>query len=846
MKNILSFIKKYPRKRVIAVCISAVLVILLAVMPMAAARRNKTEGAKASILSGTVKRGDVSTVLIASGALSQQDGEKIDIPSSVKLKEYLVSNGDSVKKGDDLATVDKVTLMQAISSVQETMDYLRKETEKARTESSTDSIKAQRKGTVKAVYAKEGDDVQSVMLKKGALAVLSLDGLMSVEVEPESDISAGEKVKVVFKDKTCVNGQVDTYLDGVARITFEDDNYTEGTKVTITKADGTKIGSGKIRINSRWNATAYSGTVSSVKIKEKESVSSGKTLFTLKNVSSTAKYDNLASQHRKYEELMLTLFEMYQSGTVKAPFDGIVSGIDKNSTLLLSDTGSLSIELLANAPDGNNETTYCNYIGRIDAVNEGIWAVNLNPENQVITDYKNLLHVDFSEEKMTQNGNFNPTVPVYELDENGWNQIDTNDVKAGDVILFAGTDTSDIVWAVRVIKGTVLPPDITTEPSTTAPTTTEPTTTAPSTTEPSTTVPSTTHPSTSPTRPSGSDITIPSGSDITIPSGSDITIPSGGDITIPSGDDITMPSGGDITMPSGGDFTMPSGGDITMPSGGDITMPSSGDITMPSGGDFTMPSGGDITMPSGGDITMPSGGDITMPSGGDFTMPSGGDVTIPSGGNITIPGGGFFGGSFSGDLSGLQSGMIQGENEFKLFDLEGITVLSVTPNDIITVTVSVDELDLSKIETGMKAEITLDAFIGEGFEGVISNIGTSGKNSGGNSKFSVEITMDRAENMLVGMNATAKIILASQKDVLTVPVEALCDLGNETVIYTKYDKGDDTLKKPVAVTVGASDGEVAQILSGLDEGQEYYYSYYDEYQSSESSDRFSMGRFGDM
>ena len=101
------------------------------------------------------------------------------------------------------------------------------------------------------------------------------------------------------------------------------------------------------------------------KVSEKEEVSSGEALFTLENVSSTAKYDNLASQHRNYEELMLSLFEMYQSGTLKAPSDGTVSGIEKDSTLLLSNAEGVSIELLANSPDGNDEISYNNYIGKI-------------------------------------------------------------------------------------------------------------------------------------------------------------------------------------------------------------------------------------------------------------------------------------------------------------------------------------------------------------------------------------------------------------------------------------------------------------------------------------------------
>ena len=691
--------------------------------------------------------------LKGAGTLSQQDGEKISIPSTVKIKGFLVSNGDRVKKGDYLAEIDRVTLMQAISDIQETMDYLREEMEDAKGESSTDKVTAQKAGTVKAVYAESGDDVQSVMLKKGALAVVSLDGLMSVELETDKDISAGEKVKIIFKDKTEVSGQVKTYLDGVAKIVFEDENYTEGTKVTVIKKDGAEIGSGKIQINSRWNATAYSGTVSSVKVSKKEKVSSGEILFTLKNVSSTAKYDNLVSQHRDYEELMLSLFEIYQSGTVKSPIDGIVSGIDKESTLLLSNTEGVSVELLANSPDGNDATVYNNYIGKIVSVNDGVWNVNLNAENQTVTDYKNLLEVDFTEEKMTENGNFNPTVPVYELDGNVWKQIGVDEVKTGDILLFTGTGISDIVWAVRVVKGS----------STPAETTTQPTTEAPTTTEPSTTAPSTTQPSPPPSNP-----------------------------------------GGDMTRPNG---------------------------------DVTAPVGGDMTMPSGDDVTMPSVGDVTSPSGGDFTLPSGQNQSQGQ-----LPGGSFSGGSL-GDLSG----MMQSENEFELFELEGTTVALVTPQNEMTVSVTVDELDLSLIEIGMTAEITLDAFMGEAFEGTVTNIGTSGENSGGNSKFAVEITMDRAENMLEGMNATAKIVLSSHTDVLTVPVEALCDMGNETVIYTKYNKGEETLEKPVTVTVGASDGEKAEILSGLSEGQEYYYSYYDEYQSVEDTGGFNfMSGFGGM
>lgn len=249
------------------------------------------------------------------------------------------------------------------------------------------------------------------------------------------------------------------------------------------------------------------------------------------------------------ERSILSLFEMYQSGTVNAATDGIVSGIDKESSLLLSYTKGNTVELLADSPYGNDEATYNNYVGRIQSVDNGIRNVSLHPVSQSVADYKNLLQVDFSEENMTENGNFNPTVPIYELNGSEWRQINSDRVAEGDVLLFAGTDTSGIVWAVRVIKGSLFPPEDTTEPTPTEPDVTQPSTTVPDTTEPSTTVPGNTEPSTTiPQNPSDGNVTRPSGGDVTLPSDG-ITIPSAGDVTIPLGD-VTMPSGGNNTNPS--------------------------------------------------------------------------------------------------------------------------------------------------------------------------------------------------------------------------------------------------------------------------------------------------------
>ena len=87
--------------------------------------------------------------------------------------------------------------------------------------------------------------------------------------------------------------------------------------------------------------------------------------------------------------------------------------------------------------------------------------------------------------------------------------------------------------------------------------------------------------------------------------------------------------------------------------------------------------------------------------------------------------------------------------------------------------------------------------------------------------------MDRAENMLSGMNATATIVLSTVNDVLMIPADALVEQGNETIVYTAYDEETETLLSPVIVNVGCSDGENVEILEGLAAGQTYYYAYYD-------------------
>ncbi|MBE6974642.1 MAG: HlyD family efflux transporter periplasmic adaptor subunit [Ruminococcaceae bacterium] len=156
-----------------------------------------------------------------------------------------------------------------------------------------------------------------------------------------------------------------------------------------------------------------------------------------------------------------------------------------------------------------------------------------------------------------------------------------------------------------------------------------------------------------------------------------------------------------------------------------------------------------------------------------------------------------------------------------------VTVASVTGQDTMTLSIQVDETDILDLSIGQTARITVDAIMGQLFEATITDIGNTGSNNGGHSKFTVELQLPRAEQMLSGMNATARITLTTTADTPSVPVAALVEEGAQTILYTGYDEESGTLTDPVVVTLGVSDGENVQILSGLAHGATYYYAYYD-------------------
>ena len=173
------------------------------------------------------------------------------------------------------------------------------------------------------------------------------------------------------------------------------------------------------------------------------------------------------------------------------------------------------------------------------------------------------------------------------------------------------------------------------------------------------------------------------------------------------------------------------------------------------------------------------------------------------------------------------SGGMDQEASDELYALDTVAIASVTAQEHVTIQIIVDELDISQIYVGQEAAITVEALTGQQFAGTVTDISASGENEGGNSKFTVEVTVVKITDMLPGMSASVSIVLSTTRNTLSIPVAALIETGTETLVYTGYDEETGEFTGTASVTTGISDGEYVQILSGITEGQSVYYPYYD-------------------
>lgn len=111
----------------------------------------------------------------------------------------------------------------------------------------------------------------------------------------------------------------------------------------------------------------------------------------------------------------------------------------------------------------------------------------------------------------------------------------------------------------------------------------------------------------------------------------------------------------------------------------------------------------------------------------------------------------------------------------------------------MTLSMSVDELDVGSVKVGQTVEITADAVEGETFTGTVTNVSLESSYSNGVTNYPVTVTLDETGDLLPGMNVDARIILDSSENALCIPVGALMR-GNR--VYVKETAGANAGAEP--------------------------------------------------
>lgn len=129
----------------------------------------------------------------------------------------------------------------------------------------------------------------------------------------------------------------------------------------------------------------------------------------------------------------------------------------------------------------------------------------------------------------------------------------------------------------------------------------------------------------------------------------------------------------------------------------------------------------------------------------------------------------------------------------------------------------IDEVDAGRLQTGLRARITLDAFGGRHFEGRLDRIAPFVREIEKQARtVDVDVLVsdpaDR-EHLLVGYSADIDLLLDMHHDVLRIPTEALMD--NDTVWRLDASRGRISR---VAVRTGIRNWNFTEIVDGLQIG----------------------------
>ncbi len=160
------------------------------------------------------------------------------------------------------------------------------------------------------------------------------------------------------------------------------------------------------------------------------------------------------------------------------------------------------------------------------------------------------------------------------------------------------------------------------------------------------------------------------------------------------------------------------------------------------------------------------------------------------------------------------------DNKFQAGDQcwSGFPLVQLPDLSNLKATIKINEVDISKVTTGLPVEIKPDAFSDSVYKGEVMTVANLAVNKDNNSQikvFPVDIRVNtKSKNLLPGLTVSCRLIVDEIKDVLFVPIEAVHREGAENIVYLQSGK---SFKKQVVET-GQINTDFIVITAGIKDG----------------------------
>lgn len=150
------------------------------------------------------------------------------------------------------------------------------------------------------------------------------------------------------------------------------------------------------------------------------------------------------------------------------------------------------------------------------------------------------------------------------------------------------------------------------------------------------------------------------------------------------------------------------------------------------------------------------------------------------------------------------------------------SLVTITPNEAMELTISVGEADILSLEVDQTAEVTVSSVSEETFTGTVTDVTRTA--SSGSYSAKVEFSLRPDILMLPGMSADVSIRIQGVENAVLVPVDAVHQTSAISYVYTSYDEQTQEYGGMVEVTTGLWGDQYVEITSGLNPGDTVYYT----------------------